>query len=126
MPLGSFHFRKENMTDEMRRRPRGDPIQVHRPAKPLFGLGHVYATPAVLRHLSVHGRLAAELLAYHAGGVWGLVPAEDATSNTRAIKDGSRILSAYLVEGRRIWCITDAADEGGTRHSTVLLFADEY
>lgn len=114
------------MTDELRPRPRGNPLQVHRPANPLFGLGHVYATPAVLRHLSLHGRVAAELLAYHAGGEWGSVPADDAASNTRAVKDGSRILSVYLVEGRRIWCITDAADEKGTRHSTALLFAEEY
>lgn len=114
------------MTDEKFPRPCGNPIQVHRPATPLFGLGHVYATPAVLRHLSVHGRFAAELLAYHAGGEWGSVPTEDATSNMRAVKDGSRILSAYLVEGRRIWCITEAADDEGTRHSTVLLFAEEY
>jgi hypothetical protein len=104
----------------------GIPIDLHRPAAPLFGLGSVYATPAVLRHLEQHGRKPSELLAYHAGGEWGHVPPKDADANDRAVNDGSRILSAYLVEGRRIWVITDAANDDGARTSTVLLFAEEY
>jgi hypothetical protein len=109
------------MTD--RQRVRIDP---HRPAKPLFGLGSVYGTPAVLQHLEAHGRKPSEFLGYHAGGDWGQVSPADAAANERAVNDGSRILSAYLVEGRRIWVITDAADDSGTRGSTVLLFAEEY
>lgn len=109
-----------------KKHPYGSPIQVHRSAQPLFELGLIYGAPEVLRHLSVHGRIASELLAYHAGGEWGSIPVEDAASNTVAVQDGSRILSTYLVEGRHIQCITDAAGEDGTRYSTVLLFAQEY
>ncbi|RYH28382.1 MAG: hypothetical protein EON54_23420, partial [Alcaligenaceae bacterium] len=93
-------------------------IHPHRPTKALFGLGSLYATPAVVRHLELHGRFPAELLGYHAGGEWGQLPSEDAAANDRAVKDGSRILSAYVVEGRRIWVITDAADDDGVRSST--------
>ncbi|WP_186510718.1 hypothetical protein [Caenimonas sedimenti] len=54
------------------------------------------------------------------------MPPAEAAANDRSIQDGSRILSAYLVEGRRIWVITDAANDNGARTSTVLLFAEEY
>ncbi|TWO72980.1 hypothetical protein FN976_01710 [Caenimonas sedimenti] len=104
----------------------GVPIDPHRPSAPLFGLGSVYATPAVLQHLKQHGRRPSELIGYHAGGDWGHVPPAEAAANDRSIQDGSRILSAYLVEGRRIWVITDAANDNGARTSTVLLFAEEY
>ena len=53
--------------------------------------------------------------------------AEDAALNRAAVTDGSRILSAYVVEGDRLWVITDAAhDDEGNRQSTCLLLPEEY
>jgi hypothetical protein len=97
-----------------------------RPTRPLFGTGAVYATPGVLSHLAAHSRKPAELLGFHQGGDWGDVSAADRKANDLAVKDGSRILSCYLVEGRKVFVITEAAEADDRRASTCLLFAEEY
>jgi hypothetical protein len=95
--------------------------------KPLFELGMVYGTPAVLKHLEAHGRYPSALLGAHCHGDYGLVDEDDWKANDRAVVDGSRILSSYFVEkGERIWAVTDAVDEQGVRRSTTLLFPSEY
>jgi hypothetical protein len=96
------------------------------PTRPLFGSGTVYATPAVLDYLAAHGRRPAELLGFHQGGEWGELSPADRKANDLAVKDGSRILSCYLVEGRKVFVITEAAGDDDRRGSTCLLFAEEY
>jgi len=48
------------------------------------------------------------------------------TLNHDAIKDGSRILSAYLVGNVKLYCITEAKDENGKRSAKTLTLAEEY
>ena len=89
---------------------------------PLFSLGHVVATPAVLA-------LKVDLLALllrHWSGDWGNICAEDKAANRRALLEEARLLSAYNVtmdSGRevRIWIITEA-----DRSSTTFLLPHEY
>lgn len=100
--------------------------------EPLFDLGQVAASPSVLAHLEKHGIFPSVLLSQHCHGDWGVLDTEDAQCNDAAVRNGGRILSAYTVEGKRIWVITEA--ENGpinargkrTRASTCLLFPSEY
>lgn len=94
--------------------------------KPLFSLGQVVATPAVLAHLDRHSILPAALLSRHQHGDWGNVDSEDAEANDEAVKSGTRILSSFTVEYVVVWIITEAAGDDGDRASTCLLFPEEY
>lgn len=89
--------------------------------RPLFPLGQIVATRAVFAHLEQHNFDPTPYLARHASGDWGSVPAEDATTNHRAVEHGARILSSYDIAGKRIWIITEA-----DRSVTTLLFPEEY
>lgn len=93
----------------------------------LFKPGRVLATPACLEELDRAGQNIWEFMARHISGDWGVVDAEDAESNNDSIKDGSRLLSAYLLKtGEKIWIITEAADDHGIRVATTALLPDEY
>ena len=94
--------------------------------KSLFSLGQVCATPAVLAHLEKHAIYPRALLRPHCHGDYEQLDEEDRQANDNALIDGGRILSAYVVEGERIYVITDSADEQGVRHTTTILFAMEY
>ena len=62
----------------------------------------------------------------HFLGDWGVVDAEDQDANNEALKDGSRLLSAYILStGVKIWIITEAEDHGN-REATTALLPDEY
>lgn len=95
---------------------------------PLFAMGQVVATPAVLEHLDKHGVYPSVLLSQHCHGDWGVVDAHDAKCNDAAIHNGGRIVSAYDLEGTRILVITEAESDGPNRQrvSTCLLLPDEY
>jgi hypothetical protein len=88
---------------------------------PLFALGAIVATPAVLEHFDKHAINAQEYLDRHIRGDWGDVPAEDADENQRSIERGFRVLSAYEIAGERVWIITEA-----DRSVSTLLFPREY
>ena len=92
-----------------------------------FPLGHVVATPGALEALAESGQTPAFFLEQHVSGNWGVVDEEDWRLNDEALKDGSRILSAYLtLRGKRLWIITEAADDNGHRAVTTLLLPEEY
>lgn len=106
-----------------------DPEHVRRlreAGQPLFGLGSVYATPAVLEHLAKCGYMPNALLGRHVHGDYGELDEEDRNDNDQAVVHGSRILSAYRIEGEKVYVITEAADDAGVRRATTLLFASEY
>ena len=85
-------------------------------------LGQVVGTPAALEALAAAGADVVQLLARHALGEWGDLGAEDKRLNDRAVKDGSRLLSAYLLsDGVKVWIITQA-----DRSTTTVLLPDEY
>jgi hypothetical protein len=96
--------------------------------RPLFDMGELVSSPAVLAHLDQHGVYPSVLLSQHVHGEWGVVDAHDAKCNDAAIQNGGRIVSAYDVEGTRIWVITEAESGGPNRQraSTCLLLPDEY
>lgn len=92
-----------------------------------FALGQVVATPGALEALEEAGQTPGFFLDLHASGNWGNVGEEDWALNDEALKDGSRILSAYrTMRGRKIWCITEAKDDDGHRAATTLLLPEEY
>lgn len=74
------------------------------------------------------GQTPWELVALHVAGNWGVVCAEDVEFNNQSLKDGSRILSAYILKDgqTKLWVITEAEDDQGNRAATTLLLPDEY
>lgn len=88
---------------------------------PLFALGVIVATPAVLAHLNKHCINAQLYLERHVHCDWGDVPPEDAKENQLSVERGFRILSSYDIAGERVWVITEA-----DRSSTCLLFPADY
>jgi len=95
---------------------------------PLFQLGQIVATPAALALLEKHGMQPATLLHRHVHGDWGDMDKHDRAANDAALKDGSRIFSAYVINKDKFWVITEAAnDDGGlSRASTCILLPVEY
>lgn len=57
----------------------------------------------------------------HFAGDWGDLGDEDKQSNEWSLLNGERIFSAYHVEGKKIWIITER-----DRSATTVLFPDEY
>lgn len=94
---------------------------------PLFKPGRIVATPLALEALEQTGQNIWEFLARHLAGDWGVVDAEDKLANNEAVKDGSRILSAYILKtGQKIWLVTEAEGDDGDREATTGLLPDEY
>ena len=92
-----------------------------------FPLGQVVATPGALEAMEESGQAPAFFLDRHVAGDWGEVDAEDGQLNNDALKDGSRILSAYrTLKGKKLWIITEATDDQGHRAATTILLPDEY
>ncbi len=88
---------------------------------PLFSLGQIVATPALLRHFELHHIDARQYLKRHVTGNFGGLNEEDEAENRLSIERDFRILSAYTIAGERIWIITEA-----DRSVTTLLFPSEY
>ena len=87
-----------------------------------FVLGQVYATPGALAALQKSGQSYIGFLARHLRGDWGEVCKEDWSANDQAVKEGTRLLSAYRTsKDERIWIITET-----DRSTTTLLLPDEY
>jgi len=79
-------------------------------------LGQIVVTPGALVALAAAATSPSTLLRRHASG-----------ANDEALRDGSRLLSAYTVaEGIKVWIITEAADDDGHRAATTLLLPEEY
>ena len=88
----------------------------------LFSLGLVMATPGALEALEQSGQGRSELLARHQTGDWGEIPDEDRKENELSVREGFRILSAYvLANGEKVWLITEA-----DRSTTTFLRPSEY
>ncbi len=90
-------------------------------AKPLFSLGQIVATPGCLELLEKHNKALSEFLRRHVSGDYGVVDSENAKLNDEAVKEGSRILSAYEIGEDRIWIITE-----WDRSVTTLLLPSEH
>lgn len=95
--------------------------------QPLFPSGQVVATPGALAALDHNVIEPRHLLDRHFSGDWGDLCEEDKQLNDEALKNGSRILSAYtLPDSTKIWVITEAVGDDDRRSATTLLLPDEY
>ena len=97
--------------------------------KVLFKPGRVLASPGAIEALERSGQSIWVFLTRHLAGDWGVVDAEDAEANNQSLKDGSRLLSAYLLDDEaktKIWLITEAADDYGNREATTAILPEEY
>jgi hypothetical protein len=100
--------------------------------KPLFDLGRIVATPDALAMMGQLNIDVGSLLHRHVTGDWGNMSADDKRMNTEAITNGARIFSSYIfrnAEGAqtgKLWVITTARGDDGTRESTCILTPDEY
>lgn len=100
---------------------------IERKTPPKFSLGQVVATPAALEALEESGQQPWDFLARHVRGYWGDLCDDDKLLNEEGLTDGSRLLSAYqTAKGERLWIITDAADDFGTRCVTTILLPTDY
>ncbi len=96
-------------------------------ASPKFELGQVVATPGCLAVLEGSSQSPSEFLKRHVQLEQGDLGAEDHEFNEAALKDGSRILSAYKTsKGVKLWVITEAENGDGHRSATTLLQPEEY
>lgn len=90
-----------------------------------FPLGKTVLTREVYRWMVTNGEFACFVnssLKRHSRGDWGNLSSEDRAQNELALKDGSRLLSAYEHwRLPKIWIITEA-----DRSVTTVLFPDEY
>ena len=86
-----------------------------------FSLGTVVATPGAIELLEQNSLPASSFLSRHISGDWGVLDAEDTQANEDAIQYGNRILSSYILNGEKLWIITEA-----DRCSTCLLLPREY
>ena len=98
--------------------------------KPLFGLGRLVATPGALELLDTAQYHPMRLLQRHQCGDWsdpdGLCSA-DKTANDYALLSGGRLLSLYLVDGIRLYVITEAVNDATSqRDSTCIMLPSEY
>ena len=94
---------------------------------PKFHMGKVVATPGAASALQEAGQSPWAFLSLHLEGNWGTVDADDQAANDQALRDGSRILSAYrLNTGVKVWIITTAEDDHGHRESTAIILPEEY
>ena len=94
---------------------------------PKFPLGQVVATPGAIEAMEEAGQTPDYFLDRHVAGDWGDVSADDRQLNDEALKDGSRLLSAYpTLKGKKLWVITEAMDDDGHRAATTLLLPSEY
>jgi len=89
----------------------------------LFPLGRLVATPGAIEAMAPYENIALRLVGRHVTGDWGDLGDEDKAANDRAVLDGSRVFSAYLLpDGEtKIWVITEA-----DRSATTLLLPSEY
>ena len=88
--------------------------------QPLFSLGKLVMTRGV-----ADGGFALDellnLLHRHVTGDFGIIDEDDCQENLLSIREGFRIMSAYIVNETKLWVITEA-----DRSSTTILFPSEY
>ena len=87
----------------------------------MFALGRVTATPGALNYLERIEEQPMNLIRRHVAGDWGDLCADDIKANHQSILDGTRILSAYIMNGEKLYVITE-----GDRSITTILLASEY
>jgi hypothetical protein len=92
-----------------------------RNSRPLFELGQIVTTRTVAD--SIEPSKVASFIRYHITGdtSHSCLCNEDIDLNHEAIKNGDRVLSAFMYQGKKIYVITEH-----DRSYTTVLFSDEY
>lgn len=94
---------------------------------PMFEAGRIVATPGAIEAFEVAGQSVSDFLSRHLRGDWGTVGDDDKSLNDQSVVDGSRILSAYVLNtGVKIWIITEGTDDHGKRIATTVLLPEDY
>jgi hypothetical protein len=89
-------------------------------ARARFALGRTVVTANAMSKLSDEDIQSA--LSRHHIGDWGDLDSHDRQANETALKDGSRLLSAYRTQyGEKFWIITEA-----DRSMTTVLMPQDY
>ena len=89
---------------------------------PRFALGQVVATPGALASMEEAGQNPLDLLMRHQSGDWGELDEEDKAENELSVREGFRILSAYVLSTKvKVWIITES-----DRSATTFLLPEEY
>lgn len=87
-----------------------------------FPLGQTVATPGSLGALEEAGLQPDLFLTRHQTGDWGDLDEADKAENELSLKEGFRLLSAYILPTSvKIWIITEA-----DRSATTILLPEEY
>lgn len=87
-------------------------------------LGSLYLTPTLKNWRDcdpLRPTLVLIALNQHESGRWGVVDDHDKTANDDALREGGRLLSAWNIDDRRVWIITEA-----DRSVTTVLFPEDY
>ena len=90
----------------------------------MFPLGQTVITPAALERLRQRDleSIIPTILSRHELGDWGDLDDEDRQANDQALKDGSRLLSAYQIhDDLKVWVITE-----WDRSATTILLPEDY
>lgn len=94
--------------------------ELYRPGA--FEIGQLVMTPGADEILTRSRQTPVEFLLRHKNGDWGDLPPEDIQENERALRDGSRLFSAYRTRSEeKLWVITE-----WDRSVTTLLLPEEY
>jgi hypothetical protein len=87
-----------------------------------FLLGRLVATPRALKAFAATGENPINYIVRHMDLDPGVLGADDQLQNLQAVREGTRVFSAYeLPDGTRIWIITEA-----DRSVTTILLPEEY
>jgi hypothetical protein len=87
----------------------------------LFDTGFVLRTPGAFLALLEADVSETWLIERHQSGDFGNLCEEDRVQNERAVEEGGRIFSSYLLRSETVWVITEA-----DRTVTTLLLPSEY
>jgi hypothetical protein len=86
-----------------------------------FLLGRLLATPGALNAFAATGENPINYIVRHMNLDPGVLAAEDQLANLQAVRERTRVFSAYeLLDGTRIWIITEA-----DRSATTILLPEE-
>ena len=90
--------------------------------KARFALGQVVGTLGALAAMEEAGQSPLGLLTRHQSGDWGELCEEDKAENELSVREGFRILSAYVLTTKvKVWVITES-----DRSATTFLLPEEY
>lgn len=93
------------------------PLARVRRRSPLFETGDVYATIGATRHRDEYGTDLGTLVTRHISGDYGDLTPEDREENDRAVREGGRVVSSYVIGPDRLLVITEA----NRRITTIML-----